>query len=199
MKRGKKVKKLDCNIAEKYFMKYMDGSLEKKEATLLNGHLLVCDKCKEEFFIYDKLLEDFKQMELTQAPSDFEEKVMQEILTMDYDFVYNKNNGLIDNIVFIVWGAISVLLGLGFMLVLGNKQILSYLSENEKLNTYVQVFEPITNYLSTLINTVISTINTNIVGTTDFISMSRYYLLGILAIFAYIVYFRNEKAKSKNM
>jgi hypothetical protein len=175
-------------------MKYMDGMLSESEAIQLNKHLLVCERCKEEFIMYDKILESFNETLLFEAPEGFEESVMSIISTLEP--INIRVNNTVENTIWAVWGAVSVILGLGFMLVLNKGDILDFLNTKPELSVFVQLFEPISAYLSVFVNELIITIYTNILFATDLISTLRYFIVAGLVAIACALYLRNTKEKS---
>ena len=59
-------------------MKYMDGDITEKEAEELDAHILVCEKCREDFRVYNAMMKEANMLsseEIT-APEGFEEAVM---------------------------------------------------------------------------------------------------------------------------
>ena len=76
---------MKCSEAEQLMMKYIDSELSEKDAKELNSHLLVCNECKESFYIYDSLMGDLKLLPDFEAPADFEYNVMAQIKKLSDD------------------------------------------------------------------------------------------------------------------
>lgn len=54
-------------------MKYMDSIITEQEATELRSHIEECEICKEDFIMYNHILEEFSNIDnIIEAPDDFE-------------------------------------------------------------------------------------------------------------------------------
>ena len=97
MKVKKKVEVLDCKKAENLIMKYMDGELSPEDAQLLNDHIKCCEKCREEFFVFDAMMQNAAEVskEVIRAPEGFEKAVMSKIHTEEEkQYAYSRNDRL---------------------------------------------------------------------------------------------------------
>lgn len=185
---------MDCKSIDSFFMKYMDNTLEEKEAIKLHEHLRVCGKCKEEFSVYDEIVNSFNLTEIVTAPLDFEKNIMEKIYNLDMN--YSKFTNKLDNIYLIVWSSISALLGVAFMLILGKANILNYLNSKPSLYNVTKVFESVTNYLQRGTEKIVE-VTTNAIATYGGVILDiKYYVLGILFVIAYILYFRTSRERS---
>ncbi len=79
---------MTCNNANELIMKHMDGLLSKEESMELNQHLTVCDKCKQEFEVFNNLLQNFDyECEIVNnvdLGEDFNRSVMEEVFSIGY-------------------------------------------------------------------------------------------------------------------
>ena len=109
-------------------MKYMDGVLTDAEAVSLNRHIKLCGHCKEDFLAYDSIMRNFSEMALTEAPEGFESHVMDIVMQLPEvkaKFVNRSLSGIL--------GVFSVLIGLGFILIMNKDAMISWLHQYPKL------------------------------------------------------------------
>lgn len=133
---------MDCNKADDYIMKYMDGEITDNEAVMLNEHLLNCKMCRESFNIYDSMLNEFMSQELIKAPEGFEIQVMAKISVLDENMAlvhYNAKNKIGE----IIWGTFTILFASGTILVLYRDHIINSLLNNPYIGDKVQLLIPV--------------------------------------------------------
>ncbi len=77
---------MKCNQANELIMKYMDGTLTKEETITLNQHLALCERCKQEFDIFNQMLIGFEVDEIEEVDLgvEFTQSVMEEVYTIGY-------------------------------------------------------------------------------------------------------------------
>ncbi|MFV0518724.1 MAG: anti-sigma factor family protein [Lachnospirales bacterium] len=175
---------MNCNCASELMMKYMDGTLQQDEGIELKKHLSSCNKCKEEFAIFEDMLKNFDNMEedFTVLDQDFNDDIMACV----YKIGYIKKPSLISKIGFFIGSASIIALSTIFLLI-------TYMKESpvlfEKLqNTFVMnIYEVFNN--ATL---VISKFTLNFKNI-DFSIFGKIYILFIVIALVYggLVYFKN--------
>ncbi len=72
---------MKCYRIKRLLSEYIDGTLDKKTATVVEGHLESCRDCRREYITLHNLIEDLRSMELLEAPTDFLKKVHERIAT----------------------------------------------------------------------------------------------------------------------
>ncbi len=133
---------MKCSEAEQLMMKYMDSELSEKDAKELNSHLLVCNECKESFYIYDSLMGDLKLLPDFEAPADFEYNVMAQIKKLSDD-EYEVNYSVRNKIAGAIWGTFSILFGTGTLLVLYREPLMTSLINNPYIGDSVAKLIPV--------------------------------------------------------
>jgi predicted anti-sigma-YlaC factor YlaD len=187
---------MDCNKAEEYFMKYMDGTLSEREAAALNAHLAECEACREDFKLYDVILADFADEALLAAPEGFEEAVMAKIDALTD--VEHKAESRLDSLILAVWGTFSVLMGSGFLLSMNRDVIMGYFSSKPALSAMVSMMNDASAYVSQMSASITSALNTFGTSALDYLTSFKYALLfifGVLAAVQYVMYRRDHRDK----
>ena len=174
---------MECKFADELMMKYMDGMITEKEANHLHDHLSQCDACTESFKVYDDILADFAEAPLYEAPDGFEEAVMAKVAACEVP--YQKRAQGIDNLFTFAVGFVSVLFGIGFLLVMNREQIIHFMENSELFGGYARVISPMLNlvleYTSNFMNAVIGFA----VTMSGFVSDFRFIILaGCVALLA---------------
>lgn len=136
---------MDCNEAEKLIMKYLDGDLNVSEAKALNGHIANCCKCREEFYIYDSMLVNLKQLPDFEAPEGFEASVMIKIEQLDDNLLKLTS---FERLKEGLWGVFTVFFGAGSMLAYYREPIMQSLSKAPYIGEIVEKVEPITIHMN---------------------------------------------------
>jgi negative regulator of sigma E activity len=72
---------MKCYRIKKLLSEYIDGTLDKKTATVVEKHLENCRNCRREYIFLHNLVEDLRSMERLEAPMDFVIKVRERIDT----------------------------------------------------------------------------------------------------------------------
>ncbi|MDR3239289.1 MAG: zf-HC2 domain-containing protein [Clostridiales bacterium] len=121
---------MECEKAGGYMMKYMDGVLAEPEALWLNKHILQCEHCKEDFFLYDHIMEHFAKMPLCDAPANFEERVMARIRLLPAPAALTDS---LERAFCGIWGVFFVLMALGLLLGMSKDAVIAWLSERAGL------------------------------------------------------------------
>ena len=173
---------MDCNRAYELFMKYMDDTMDESEAANLGRHLSGCPQCAADFEIYDEILTGFSKIDLIHAPEGFEEHVMQRVAELPSPAV--KLNSSIDNMMCLIWGSVSVLFGIGFLMTLNRGAIMEYLYSHPELTGYASILEQVGEYGAELAGNLMITVNQTITSAAEYASVSRYALLAVLAVLA---------------
>lgn len=133
---------MNCQESERLMMKYMDGEISRKEAEILNTHLLVCPFCKESYKIYAFILDEFEGMPLIEAPLNFENQVMTQIRQIsehEFQVQYSIQNKVWGH----VWGGFTVLFGTGTIIAFYRGPIMHSLSQNPYFFEKIQSLVPV--------------------------------------------------------
>jgi len=171
-----------CNKTDELLMKYMDGSIDEFDAAKLGEHLSGCPQCRADFEIYDNIMKGFSEIELTPAPEGFEERVMCRVAELPSHAV--KLNANIENMLCLIWGGVSVLFGIGFLMTLNRGAIMEYLYSRPELAEYASIMELLGEYGAVLADSLMITVNQTIISATEYVLASRYFLLAVLAVLA---------------
>lgn len=124
----------------------MDSNISEKEALILKEHVGKCSVCYEDFLTYDEILDEFSSLDnILTAPVDFEDKIMAKIYALGD--IYFPKESKYDGFMYAVWGGVSVLCGLGMLLILNKDVIINYFNSSPALNGYVKYFAPVENYV----------------------------------------------------
>ncbi|MDR2648960.1 MAG: zf-HC2 domain-containing protein [Clostridiales bacterium] len=124
---------MDCEKAGGLMMKYMDSALTDAEAVSLNRHIHVCAHCKEDFLAYDGIMDNFSEMTLSEAPEGFEHRVMAIISRLPEMEVK-------PGPVYGILGVFSLLLSLGFILIMNKETMLSWMYPYPQLEPLINIF-----------------------------------------------------------
>ena len=180
-------------------MKYMDGILSIQQAKELNTHLQMCEICKEEFYAYEMITQEFEVTGMLQAPIDFEAVVMEKIKDIEPDYLVKaskeKQVAAMDNLLGMVWGVFSFLFGIGMLLFMYRDSILDYLINNSYVGKWVQSFVPTVSVLSEYIGQIQQTATSLITPVQELISSSKMALatiLVVLGVIQYVLYHREK-------
>ena len=180
---------MDCENANLLLMKYMDSALSETEADLLAKHLDSCDKCQEDFNVYDEMMGGFP-IETTIAPDNFESLVMAKIRELPEPKYANS-----DSMLCVVWGVFSVLFGLGFLAVINREAIIQSISANPALSGYADILISVSNFVERFVYAFTNAADSFFVAASGYIASSRYLLMLIVAVLVmvqYVIYKKNK-------
>lgn len=173
---------MDCYRTQELLMKYMDDTLDESEAARLGQHLSICPQCTTDFKMYDEILTGFSEIELISAPDGFEERVMCRV--MELPSFAAKLNSTLENMMCMIWGGISVLFGMGFLMAINRNAIMGYLYSQPELAGYANTLAQVGEYSAALAGSLMLTINQIISSAAGYASASRYALIVILGLLA---------------
>jgi len=187
---------MECSKANEMMMQYMDGTLSEGDAERLRRHLAQCDTCRADFAIYDEIVTDFQELEETPAPDGFVAAVMEKIEALESVSV--KSNEKIDNILVAVWGAFSVLFGLGFAIVLNREAVMEFLSAQPVLAGYMETLAPIGVIVGDFVTGLGTATGAFFAQSLSFLNGTKYIILAIAACLALatVVLTRRDKTRS---
>jgi anti-sigma factor RsiW len=129
-------------------MKYMDRTINGKEAAELKSHIEGCKVCKADFEAYDDMMRSFDEssnksgdFNIFEAPDDFVEKTMEKINALNHSFtkVLSADSffcGLI--------GGVSLLAAVVFMLISGRERIFTFMEATPALSGFAAALRPFT-------------------------------------------------------
>ena len=182
---------MECDKIELLMMKHMDGALTEDEKERLEKHIRSCEKCGEDFLIYEEIQNGLPEPMIF-APDNFETLVMEKINALPEN---KKFAGSIDNLLCVVWGIFSVMFGLGFLAVMNKESVIAYISENPSLSGYTDILVSISNFAESAGTMVMEAVTGASAEVSGYISASRYIILLIIAVLAvlqYVVYKKNK-------
>jgi hypothetical protein len=156
-------------------MKYMDQTITEKEALSLHEHLSECEECMEDFKIYDEIMTGFAESPLETLADGFEDLVMAKIDACGV--TYEKRSNAVESFVTFMVGAVSVLFGLGFMLVVNREQIMNYLMTSEIFGDYARAISPLVTVVIGYAQNLISVVSNFAAGAGGLISDYKYIVL----------------------
>lgn len=130
---------MNCERANELIMKYMDGTITENEAIQLNLHINECQTCKEEFAVYDSILEEFESFKYVEPPKGFDEAVMEKIHALpDVSYINEKS------VYRTIYSVFTALFAFAFFLWTFKAPLLNMLGKNplfsEKVNQLFSVF-----------------------------------------------------------
>jgi len=140
----------------------------------------------------DEFLKDIPEPVIF-APDNFEELVMQKIRALPAD--NKKYAHSADSLLCIIWGAFSVLFGLGFLAVMNKDVIIGYMSASPQLSGYTGILVALSDYINNITVYFMETSSAVISSVSGYILSSRYMLLLIIAVLfmiQYVVYKKNK-------
>ena len=190
-----KLEPIHCLKANDYMMKYMDGDITDNEAKRLKDHIDRCDDCREDFKLYDFILDELSvDTELSSPPEGFTAAVMVKVEAVPAP--RKLINASFDSLLCGVWGVFSVVFGVGFLLVLNREQILDYFSGIPALSGYVAAIMPMSERISAFFSGLVASFGQFFVSAGAFLSSYRYWIFGIFAALVVCQYFVNRRSKN---
>ncbi|GHV43872.1 hypothetical protein FACS189490_14100 [Clostridia bacterium] len=189
-----------CAKSDDYMMKYMDGVLTETEAAELKKHVDTCENCRESFLIYDKLMDGLKE-ESTESPcEDFVGLVMAKIAALPASAKVNSVSRL-ENVLYAVFGTLSVILGSGVLVFLSRAQIFAAMMKNETLAPFALALQPLYTKAEEFCLNLINVMGAAFVSAGEFIANYAFVALIAFAVVLGVSYFvtsRSHKAKEEN-
>ncbi|NLK21861.1 MAG: zf-HC2 domain-containing protein [Epulopiscium sp.] len=185
---------MNCNKVDHLIMKYMDGTLTKGEAKDLNSHIVGCSSCKEEFFIYQRVIEGMENDKAIEAPVDFEVGVMEKIKNIEIDYRPKKTTSL-ETIKAMVWGIFSLMFGIGVLLFIYRESFLEYMLQNPYIGHWAKVIVPTAYVLSSYIDQIKNEIGDILIYSKPLISSLRVVVISILTVLLGIQYYIYRRKK----
>ena len=183
---------MECDTIDLLMMKHMDDTLEESEKRILHEHLETCGKCKNDFEIYNEMMNAFPGQTIY-APDNFEVLVMKKIRSLP---VENKKISIsLDSFLCLICGICFTLIGLLFIAVLNKDAVYAYLLSNPSLNIYINVFNNIIDYTEKFLASFYETSNLIMTSISGYINSSRYLLVLIISILfmvQYVIYKKNK-------
>ena len=186
---------MDCNKTNTFMTHYMDGNLTEDEEHMLNSHLVTCSKCKEDFSLYDTILEGFATMEVLEAPVGFEDAVMCKINALPN--IHEKTARYLENVSFWIWGSFSVLAGVGFLLFINQEALMQYFYANPQLAGVAELFEPVSQFVTAFSSQYYYQMQDMFADLSVYLAGGRYVILAILAVLALLQIFVHKESKVK--
>lgn len=175
-------------------MKYMDSCISEEEADELRKHVSECEICKEDFLIYDEILEEFSNMDnIIQAPEGFEQQVMAKIEALEP--IYINSEARTDNILCTLWGIFSILAGIGTILFVNKDAITSFMLQTPSLSGYASMFASVESYVLQFKDGFLTSINTIVQVVSSYAVSLKYVSLIAFVLLVAAQYFIYKKDK----
>lgn len=186
---------MDCSKIDDYLMKYMDNTLTKEEAKKMNLHLSACEKCKQDFMIYDEIIKEFSETELIEAPEDLEIKVMAQIAALEP--VHVKVNKTVDYLMAGIIAFFAVAAGSAIILFINRESILNLLSNSPTFSAYADMLSPVSEFVSNFTQNASMILTTKLSSVITLMDSYKYVILLVsLALFG-VQIFLYKKDKDK--
>ncbi len=181
MKVKKKVEVLDCKKAENLIMKYMDGELSPEDAQLLNNHIKLCEKCREEFFVFDAMMQNAAEVskEVIRAPEGFEKAVMSKIHTEEEkQYAYSRN----DRLRMICISIVLCFFAAGYFLIKNKEALIAKLYEYPAFAQYLNEVVPFSQNIQGYENSALNAVEGIFSYADRLLSVSGMFLLSFIVI-----------------
>lgn len=189
---------LNCKKANILMMKYMDGNITDEEATELKKHINECRSCKEDFVIYNRLLDEFIDMDgsnIISAPEGFEIQVMERINALEP--IYAKHGNSMENLMYAICGGVSIAAGSATIFIVNKDAIINTISSSEFLSGYASMLVPVGKYAVQLM-TSFETISVSLISYVELYAQNFKYvslIIFILLVVAQIVISKKDKVE----
>jgi len=185
---------MDCPEAGEIMLKFMDGPLSARENTELEQHAEQCPACAEDFAAYTQMMADFSETELISAPDGFEEAVMRKIRELP---VIARSSEFFDSVVYGIWGAFSVLIGLGFILILNRDALLAGMSQNPAYANLMALISPVYAYVAEAAGRVANGWEAVMSDVSAYSEQIKYAVVAIFAVLAAVQFFMHRREPLK--
>ena len=172
---------MDCKYAEKLMMKYMDGCLTEKEKEDLNCHILICEKCKEDFLVYDAMMKEARMLsseEIT-APKGFEEAVMFRIRNEKAaEYGYKKT----DKIKIACVGICAIMCALSYFVYANQQAVIIRLYQYPVFKPYLDRIIPFARSVSELCIKTMDLVNVVFTRADEILSSMGIAIIGLIVV-----------------
>ncbi|MDR1067488.1 MAG: zf-HC2 domain-containing protein [Clostridiales bacterium] len=187
---------ISCAFANRIIMKYMDGRATEKELALLRAHAGECPSCGEDLELYGRLMTDFNQECLEEAPDGFDDAVMTKIAALD--ITRESVQARVESFMCCASGVFSALIGVGVLLFLNKEPLLNYLAGNERFLNLIDVWASVSIFADRLSAGATAFMSSSAAAVAPYLSNARPTLLVAalaLGFTRYILYKRVKPAK----
>lgn len=175
-------------------MKYMDSIITEQEATELRSHIEECEICKEDFIMYNHILEEFSNIDnIIEAPDDFELQVMAKIDKLEPIYIDCETKS--ESLLCALWGSFSVFAGIGTILIINKEAITNFIMKNPNFSAYADMLIPVENYVEQFKVSLASIFTSLIESTSGYITSLKYVSLIafiLLMVAQYIIYKKDK-------
>ena len=185
---------MDCKKAENLIMKYMDGQLSQNDAQLLNEHIKNCPKCKEEFLLFDSMMNEAAEIskEVIRAPEGFEKAVMAKIHTQEEkQYAYGRN----DRLRMACIGVVLLFLGAGYIFTVYKNAIIAKLYEYPVFSQYLNEVVPFSQNIQSYENSALKTAEGIFAYADNLLTVSAVFLLVFIAVGVFVYRFSRSRNK----
>jgi len=186
---------MDCKYAQKLMMKYMDGEISEAEAKALNEHILVCENCREEFFVYDAIITEAEKISAKEieAPVGFEKAVMMKIKAEKAPvYGYSKN----DKIKAVCVSTCGILFALSYVLAVNQQAIISKMYQYPMFEQYLDRTIPFMRYMEVYAARIIAMVEEIVLQADKILSSMGIAIFGLIVAFCAlqaVVYVRKNR------
>jgi anti-sigma factor RsiW len=182
-----------CEHADDLMMRYLDGCLSTADAQRLHTHLSQCPNCRESFDAYRQITAGLSASPLAAPPEGFVEAVMERVRALPAPF--RRPDG--DTLLCLVWGAVSVLFGLGLLAFFNRDALVEFLAAREALAPYVALLPGV----ARAVNGVLAqgaALGESLAAAGQYISSFRYLLLAISGLLALAQYVAARRVRASH-
>lgn len=191
------VRAMNCDDADLYIMRYMDGEITQEEAEILNKHILGCNACEQDFLVYDSMLSQFQALPEFMVPEGFELQVMTEISKIS-ESEYEVTLTLKDKAIRAVWGTFTVLFGAGAILVFYREPIMNSLAQNPYVGEQVKRLMPAAQQVTQGAATIQDSLNSVAAVVNTVLSNSMGIIFGVLTVICAVQFYLLLRRKKLN-
>ncbi|MDR1642014.1 MAG: zf-HC2 domain-containing protein [Clostridiales bacterium] len=182
---------MECERADLLMMKYMDNALSESEAQELSEHIASCPQCKEDFLAYDKIMSDFAEMEIVEAPPGFTTAVMAKVRLLP------PHTPAAEGMLGDIWSAFLVLMGLGFLLAMQKDAIILWMSQYPQLSDAVFAISQVNESVSLASAAAVASFQEVFGQANAVLTNLRFIMLGVFTALAAAQIFLRKKERGK--
>ena len=175
----------------------MDKNISEAEALNLKEHIEKCERCYEDFLIYDELLTEFSaQNNIINAPEELEAAVMEKIYSIgDIYKKYKETNVML----YAAWGSASALCGIGMLLNFNKNAVADYLYSIPIMKGYAEHFAAVESFVLQFKANAIQIISSFIDILSSYVQNFKpvSLVVFIALILAQIIIYKKDRAEAK--
>lgn len=177
-------------------MKYMDKTISKREAEGLKAHAGGCKACRDDLELYNDMLRGFEESEIFSAPAEFCSAVMDKLESLEHSF--NDRQSAVDNFLSTVFGVLSLVLAVSFMLITNREQILGYMDQTPSLAAISGVIRPFSALVESFWANLSASVGGIFASIGGFLSDGKYVFAGLAVLLIIVQFVIIKRRKPEN-